>query len=372
MKKLFFAIAALLICGSIAAQNSSDVRIYLNAGHGSWGPNDRPMPTIPYPNLASTGRPDTCGFYESNTNLWKILKLGETLEKMGVKRKNIMYSRRKNGPYPYVKGAANEAKYNRSLSEISAEVEANNMDMFISIHSNAASEASTANYPLILYRGNDGDGGDLAKGSRAMSQAIWGPHYMDELDPQSAYSRTNMNIRGDLDFYHGDYPVTNRYSGVTYHGYLGVLKHGVPGFLLEGFYHTYQPARHRALNKDYCGEEGVRVARGVCKYFGLTPETTGYVMGTVKDLKNKIVNDLFHYASGSIDQWMPVNGATVRLMQNGQEVASYQVDTLYNGIFYFEGIAPGSYTLQVEAEGYEPLAGTYTRPIQVKASTWSV
>ena len=368
MKKLFFAIAALLICGSIAAQNSSDVRIYLNAGHGSWGPNDRPMPTIPYPNLASTGRPDTCGFYESNTNLWKILKLGETLEKMGVKRKNIMYSRRKNGPYPYVKGAANEAKYNRSLSEISAEVEANNMDMFISIHSNAASEASTANYPLILYRGNDGDGGDLAKGSRAMSQAIWGPHYMDELDPQSAYSRTNMNIRGDLDFYHGDYPVTNRYSGVTYHGYLGVLKHGVPGFLLEGFYHTYQPARHRALNKDYCGEEGVRVARGVCNYFGLTPETTGYVMGTVKDLKNKIVNDLFHYASGSIDQWMPVNGATVRLMQNGQEVASYQVDTLYNGIFYFEGIAPGSYTLQVEAEGYEPLSGTYTRPIQVKAN----
>lgn len=365
------AAAALIAAPAQAQKTASQVRIYLNAGHGSWGPNDRPMATIPYPKLASTGRPDTCGFYESNTNLWKILKLGKTLEKMGVKKSNIMYSRKANGPYPYVDGAADEAKYNRSLSEISAEVEANNMDMFISIHSNAAAEASTTNYPLILYRGNDGDGGDLAKGSRDMSKAVWGPHYMDEIDPQSSYSRTNMLLRGDLNFYHKDAPVVNRYSHITYHGYLGVLKHGVPGFLLEGFFHTYQPARHRALNKDYCAQEGVRVARGVCDYFKLTPETTGYIMGTIKDLHEKMNNSLYTYAPGSDDQWVPINGAKVYLKKDGETVQTYTVDNNYNGVFVFEDLEPGRYTLDAEAAGYKPLDDAYSGPITVKANATS-
>ena len=145
MKKYILLTLSLLFASvALQARNGdNDVRIYLNAGHGSWGPNDRPMATIPYPANPETGRPDTLGFYETNTNLWKILKLGKTLEKMGVKKENILYSRTLNGPYPYVKGAPDEEKYNRNLSEICAEVEANNMDMFISIHSNAAADMNT-------------------------------------------------------------------------------------------------------------------------------------------------------------------------------------------------------------------------------------
>ena len=365
MKKTILSLAVAAVSAGAMAQSASDVRIYINPGHGSWGPDDRPMATIPYPNLSSTGRPDTCGFYESNTDLWKCLKLGETLEKMGVQKKNIMYSRRLNGPYPYVKGASNAEKYNRSLSEISAEVDANNMDMFISIHSNAAADGTTTNYPLFLYRGKDGDGGDYAKGSRDICKALWKPHYMDELDPQSAYSRTSMNIRGDVDFYH--YSWTNR----GYTGYLGVLMHGVPGCLIEGFFHTYQPARHRALNKDYCGQEGVRVARGVRDYFNLSPETTGYIMGTVKDMHEKIANRLFNYAPNTNDQWLPVNGAKVLLKKEGETVQTYQVDKLYNGIFVFEGLAPGDYTLEVEADGYKPLTDEYKKPVTVKANETS-
>lgn len=76
------------------AKTIDEVRVYLNPGHGSWGPNDRPMATIPYPAIADNGgRPDTCGFYESNTNLWKVLKLGNTLEKMGVKREHHVLAR---------------------------------------------------------------------------------------------------------------------------------------------------------------------------------------------------------------------------------------------------------------------------------------
>lgn len=111
MKRLLLLGAAMaatfMSVGNVQAQSkktADQLRIYINPGHGSWGPNDRPCATIPYPAL-ETGRPDTLGFYETNTNLWKCLELGSALERMGVKGENIMFSRRKNGPYPYVKGA---------------------------------------------------------------------------------------------------------------------------------------------------------------------------------------------------------------------------------------------------------------------------
>lgn len=359
MKKFILLIsAAIIAAGAMQAKTADELRVYLNPGHGSWGPNDRPMATIPYPNLPETGMPDTCGFYETNTNLWKILRMGKALENMGVKHENIMYSRVQNGPYPYTKDNYDPDEiYNRPLSAICREVDANNMDIFVSIHSNAASDGTTTNYPLFLYRGSDGENGDSVAGSRNMCLSTWGPHYMDELDPQSYYSRTSSNVRGDISFYGSSYTTTT--SKGTFRGYLGVLRHGTPGFLMEGYFHTYQPARHRALNKDYCGQEGIRTARGVAAYFGLKGETTGYIMGTVKDLHEKIVNSLFHYAPNTNDQWLPINGAKVTLYKGSTAVKTYDVDTLYNGIFVFENLEPGTYTLRATASGYKE-QGTYT------------
>ena len=178
------------------------------------------------------------------------------------------------------------------------------------------------------------------------------------IDYYTAYSPTNTNIRGDIDFYHAEYSTTLS-NGKTYVGYLGVLKHSVPGFLAEGYFHTYQPARHRALNKDYCAQEGVRYFRGILDYFGLPDEKVGYIMGTVKDSKNRISHSLFNYASGSNDQWFPINGAVVKLLKNGQEVAEYTVDNNYNGVFVFSDLEPGDYTLECTAEHYGELADTY-------------
>lgn len=371
MKKiLLLGAAAIMAAGAMQAKTADEVRVYLNPGHGSWGPNDRPMATIPYPALPETGRPDTCGFYESNTNLWKILKMGETLEKMGVKKENIMYSRVKNGPFPYVKGAADEELYNRNLTEISREVDANNMDIFVSIHSNAATDGSTANYPLYLYRGQDKPAsGDYEhnEGSYEMCDAGWDARYMTEIDPNSYYSRTNKNIRGDWNFYGSTYETTT--SKGTFTGYLGVLRHGTPGYLVEGYFHTYQPARHRALNMDYCHQEGIREARGLCSYFGLNPEKTGYIMGTVKDLHNKIVNALYKYNPGTDDQWLPLNGAVVTLKKNGQAVATYTCDQNYNGVFVFEDLEPGDYTLAASCEGYKDIFEEM--PITVTANATS-
>jgi len=357
-KKLLFFILALSTSMGMLAVDADDVRIYINPGHGGWGPNDRPLATISYPLLSSTGRPDTCGFYESNTNLWKGLKLRETLINMGVSSDNITMSRTANGPYPY--DGNTYGAYSKKLSVIAGEADEGDYDMFISIHSNATNDGSTSNYPLYLYRGTDAS--ESASGSKAMCQASWPRHWMDELDPQSLFSKTNTYIKGDVTFY-GSGSTSSNSAGNSYYGYLGALKHSVPGFLVEGYFHTYQPARHRALNKDYCGQEGVRYARGICDYFSLTQEATGYIMGSVHDAVNSLENDLYTYSSGTIDAYAPINGAVVRLYKGGTLVDSYTTDGNYNGIFVFENLAPGNdYTISVSADGFTDLTnqGAYT------------
>ena len=132
----------LMLCavGAALADTDDDVRIYINPGHGGWGPDDRPMATIPYPMLSSTGRPDTCGFYESNTNLWKAFEMRDALVRMGVNPQNITMSRTANGPYPF--DGNKFGAYSKHPSVIAAEAEEGDYDMFVSIHSNALTEGS--------------------------------------------------------------------------------------------------------------------------------------------------------------------------------------------------------------------------------------
>ncbi|MBQ0034617.1 MAG: carboxypeptidase regulatory-like domain-containing protein, partial [Bacteroidales bacterium] len=368
MKRILFTIIALAaITLSAAATDLTGKRIYINPGHGSFGPNDRPMATIPYPNLPSTGMPDTTGFYESNTDLWKCLYLGQRLQASGA---YIMYSRTQNGPWPYtmINGDYPDYSYsdytsrpdyeqfNRRLSEICEEVEANNMDLFISVHSNAATDGGTTNYPLFLFRGHDAKTTTFEQTSYNIGQAIWPwrwEMFGAGFDQASAYSATSMNVRGDIDFYGDEDSRTSAVSGNTYTGYLGVLKHGTPGGLWEGYFHTYQPARHRALNVDYCNMEGIGYYRGIMDYFGADADTLGYICGTVKDLDTKIVHSLFKYTPKTNDQWLPCNGATVYLLNTaGDTLQQYQVDTLYNGIFAFYGLTPGTYRLFATCPGY--------------------
>lgn len=389
MKRYILLIATALMAVSMSAADLTGKRIYVNPGHGSFGPNDRPCATIPYPALSSTGMPDTCGFYESNTDLWKCLYLGKKLEAAGA---TVLYSRTECGPWPYAKvngqypdytydnykALPDYTKYNRNLSEICEEVESNNIDYFISVHSNAATEGTTTNYPLFLMRGKDkNDRGeatspyDFVEGSYERAAACWAYRYgimASGIDPASYYSMTSMNIRGDVSFM-GSGSEATRTNGQKYYGYYGVLKHGAPGFLVEGYFHTYQPARHRALNHDYCHQEGLAYYRGIIDYYGADKETTGYIMGTVKDLHRKMNNPLFNYAPKTNDQWIPCNGAEVTLLKGGVEVAKYNVDTLYNGIFVFENLTPGDdYTLDATCKGYYPLTDDQKVRFSVKAN----
>ncbi len=402
MKKCFMLLAAVLLCMSMSAKDLTGIKFYVNPGHGSYGPNDRPMATIPYPNLPTTGMPDTCGFYESNTNMWKCLYLGAKLQAMGAE---VMYSHTQCGPWPYTmvngdypdykynKGGTiadptlgwqpsdgyychpDIEKYNRDLVEITEEVEANNIDYFISVHSNANTEGSTANFPLMLYRGPDSystansvDGYEYVEGSYEKAKFCNEERLKIMKAGIDVPSSTNLNIRGDWNFY-GSHSDRTHANGKKYSGYLGVLKHGASGFLSEGYFHTYQPARHRALNQDYCHMEGLDYYRGIINYYGADKETVGYIVGTVKDQYNKMSHSLFTYTPKSNDQWVPCNGAEVILKKGGVEVARYNVDTMYNGIFVFEGLEPGDdYSLDANCDGFFPLADQYKVPFSVKAN----
>lgn len=405
MKKIFMILAAALLCMSMSAKDLTGIKFYVNPGHGSFGPNDRPMATIPYPNLPTTGMPDTCGFYESNTNMWKCLYLGAKLEAMGAE---VMYSHTECGPWPYEKkngdypdytynkngSIANPEigwqytdgyychpeieKYNRNLVEITQEVEANNIDYFISVHSNANTDGSTANFPLMLYRGPDSystansvDGADYVEGSYEKAKACNEEKLKIMKAGIDVPSSTALNIRGDWNFY-GSHSGRTHANGKTYQGYLGVLKHGASGFLSEGYFHTYQPARHRALNQDYCHMEGLDYYRGIINYYGADKETVGYIVGTVKDSLNKISHKLFQYQAKTNDQWVPCNGAEVILKKGGKEVARYNVDTCYNGLFIFKNLEPGDdYSLEASCDGFFPLEEQYKKPFSVKANETS-
>ncbi len=346
------------------------VRVYINPGHGSWGPNDRPMPTISYPKLASTGMPDHDGFYESNTNLWKCFELGDRLEAAGA---FIMYSRTDCGPWPYEKvngeypgyswpeysELPDYEAYNRPLSDIREEADANNMDYFVSIHSNAATEGTSTNYLYLALRGDSV--AQPAYSTAAMKA------YVEECNKraQVAWPHVYDAMGKGLEI-HTHYTYDNRKIAQQS---LGVLRHSVPGWLSEGYFHTYQPSRHRALNRDYCREEGLRYYRGIAAWYGLegaAADDKGYILGTVKDLHEKMVHDLYKYNPKTHDQFVPLNGAVVTLLKSGLEIAKYTVDNNYNGLFFFRDLEPGNdYTLEVECEGYKPLQEDYELSIDV-------
>ena len=355
MKRIFLSIFALCCL----AMTASATKVYINPGHGSWGSNCRPMATINY----AAG--DTLGFFESNTNLWKAFMLETKLKAAGF---DVKMSRR-------ASGGSGTNEYNKALSTIVSETNNYGADYFLSIHSNAGpdgSDGSFANYLVLIYRGTTGsptikNSDKMAKASAARLYDIFyttpknkngggGP------EPTTYYSPSNPRIVGDYSFY-------------GYH--LGVLgTNNCPGFLSEGYFHTYSPARHRALNPDWCREEGIRYYRGIMDYFGKAKENVGYILGYVRSKTEKFSHTHYIPYPSSNDIYKPINGAKVVLRNAQGEVIKcncypyvkrmlknqdyYTTDHNYNGIFMFENLAPGKYTVSVHANGYKDYTGTVT------------
>ena len=363
MKKLILSIFA-LCCFAMSA---SALKVYINPGHGSWGANCRPMATINY----AAG--DTLGFFESNTNLWKAFMLESKLLGAGY---SVKMSRR-------ASGGSGTNEFNKALSTICTEAENYGSDYYISIHSNAGPEGELggangkfANYPVILYRGYTNE--PKVPKSHEMSvacvkrlyEAFWTnpgkPNGGGGPEPTTFYSPSNPRIVGDLSFYN----TTSTY------GYLGALKHNIPGYLSEGYFHTYSPARHRALSPEWCRQEGVRYFRGIQDYYGKAGEKVGYIMGYVRSKTEKFSHKYYIPYTGSNDEYLPLNGAKIVLRNEANEVIKtdcynyvkrkltnqdyYTTDHNYNGVFVFENLAPGKYTLYVHKAGYKDLVQEVT------------
>ena len=372
LRKIFATAAMSLLVGvSAMAQTPQEIRIYINPGHGSWSANCRPMGTVKHGanNAFTDVNNDTTNFFESNTNLYKCFGVLEKLIEYGVPfdrtknqtndnphrvgaaldlSQNIVMSRVKSGGYPAYTDYTNNVEnsdndyYDRGLSVISGEVEANNFDMMISVHSNAASGIET-NYLYYAMDGYSDASSEKITLSKEMARLGWNHSILDRHQQWTHYDYTMT--AADLAANKGKIGQQN----------LGVLNHTVPGYLVEGYFHTYQPSRHRAMNWDVDRMEGVTYARGIADYFGWTKESTGDIYGVVRDLHEKFSHEFYNGRVGTPDMYLPLNNVKVILKKAGEEVTTYTTDDEYNGAFVFAGLEPGEYTVEFEHTDYKAI-----------------
>ena len=348
MKKLLLSIFAL--CAVV--MSASAAKIYINPGHGSWHANCRNMLLVNIPNYG-----DTLGFYESNTNLWKGLFLEKKLLGAGHQ---VKMSRR-------YTGGTNEqenSQYDKALHVIGAESQAYGSDYFISIHSNAHQDGAVTNYPLFIHKGYDNS--ETNSGSIWGERILWTHHYEiwvqgQEHNSYPNYNNNNKNIRGGLSMNGWDYGVLRTQSR--------------PGTLVEGYFHTYQPGRHRAMQPDWCRQEGLRYFRGFTEMYGSAKDSKGYIMGYIRT-KDKQINQTNYTGRSANDIYYPMNGARVVLRNAKGELiktdpykyvardfvsqAIYTTDGYYNGVFVYDDLAPGKYKIYVHCKGYKDLVHEVT------------
>ena len=331
MKRIALLIVSFLTIFTAQAIDLTGVKIYINPGHGGYDSNDRSVWTIPVPEVWKNPE----GYWESKSNLVKGLALKEMLEAAGA---TVIISRTDN-----TSGIRDGEQFagggDRDLSEIAEEANANNVDHFLSIHSNSLN--TTTNYLLLLYHGYN-DQPTVAQ-SLPMAQSS-GPIQIN--NPLTVWTSPTPMLRGDFTFYGDNLG-------------LGVLRPlTVPGFLSEGSFHDYPPETHRLMNNDFCKLEAIRFFQHFHNYFKRDMPATGTIAGFVKS-GNELVDILkqpkFTYRAGSDDQWLPLNEVTVKLLNadGSQVLKTYTTDNWYNGIFAFYDLQPGNYKLSFSLTNYE-------------------
>ena len=343
---------ALMLLGvtTIGATDMTGKKVYINPGHGGyWNGgtieqeldangnvvtarkgNDRFVATIPYPAESEAG------FWESKSNLVKGLELERLLTAAGAEVKMSRTQNREEDDKD-LKSIGLEAN---DFLGTAAAADPNSV-AFISIHSNALGSNGGVNYFLNLYN-MDNDG--LGKNATYMA-----------LGQSMATNSASLLMDNDITVWSPSAPKIwedQKFLGYT----LGVLRHlNVPGFLVEGSFHDYQPETHRLLNDDYCKLAAYNMYRYFCEYFQADKPATGVIAGSVKD-DQKIINEknFKNWVKGTHDRFYPINGAKVTLLDaSGNALQAYTTDQLYNGVYVFWNVAPGSYQVKMEAEGYE-------------------
>lgn len=324
--------------------NPADYKIYINPGHGGYDSDDRLMYIYPIfvdVNNSTLNEKDGYkreqSFWESVSNLDKGLRLDTILRDLGFQTK---MSRK-----------TNTTADDRSLSGISAEASNWNADFMLSIHSNAG---NPSNYILQLHSGiTPGDEYGLEGYPEKVPQAICDEaRAITTLMGQNQYSNQvscwsrEPNIAGDKTFARKIMGWSNGY------GVMRNLK--VPGTISEGMMHDYLPETYRLMNIDYKRQESFQFAKTFYTYFCEKELPYGAIGGKIYDVYQKQLFPDYKARKGTRDEYRPILKGLVELWQNDQLLKSYVTDTLYNGVYYFWDLKPGTYTVKAKPEGYYP------------------
>lgn len=334
MKSRIFLLL-ILISVSCFGQDLTGVKIYVNPGHGGFDSDDRNIVIAPY----TSG--DHNGFWESQSNLDK----GQQLQSMLLAA----------GATVYISRTTNTTADDLPLSQIVAMANSVNADFMLAIHSNAGS--GVANYVLQLYAGKDANdqvtyptATPVSDESRAICNIIAQNQYSNKLTTWTS----GYQVVGDKTF-------ARTIMGWS-DGY-GVLRGlAVPGTISEGMMHDYIPETYRLMNMDYKWLEAWQFYKSFCTYFNAGAITTGNIAGQVRDSRIKL-ESTYNKLAGQ-DQMLPLNGAKVTLVETGE---FYTVDQLQNGLFFFKNLAPGTYHILAENDGYH----NQTQEITVTANNTS-
>ncbi|MDE6207417.1 MAG: Ig-like domain-containing protein [Muribaculaceae bacterium] len=327
MKRIFILLLAIVaVATGASAKKMSDLKIYINPGHGGYTGNDRPIQIYPFE------RNDTAGYWESTSNLYKGLHMYHILDSLGAK--------------PYLSRIKNTEDDDRSLSGIAAEANNLGVDLFFSIHSNAGENVNT---PLMLYRENE-IGVPRYEGNVTLSKIMWKNLYSSKLP---IWTRDKEYVVGDLDFYQN-----------MWQGGLGVLRTlYVVGLLSEGSMHEHRPEAHRLMNDDVLWLEAWHFVKSIMEYYDTEDRfVNGNVAGIVYDDHN--LREFVQPANFTMfgrDANAPLNGSPIELVDDkGNVVQTRTTDNMYNGAFVFRNVAPGNYTVRAGHDGYYTLEKAVT------------
>ena len=340
MNKRFLSLAVMTVIAwtTMMAVTVNDIRVYINPGHGCWMTRNLP--------LVNKALKDTTGFHESNTNLWKAFGILGKLVEWGVPfdptlnqtnsagahrvgaaldmRNPIVFSRVKNTPWY---GDDTQELYNRNLTEVAAEANYNDFDYFISIHSNAYVDGTNTNYMALYY--NDRVSASYNSTMAAGWYLLENPHLMWTNYPDSPHLLAGSS------------------------GYEVLKTLNVPGYMSEGFFHTYQPARHKIMNPAVARIEGIGYAKGINDWFSLgKKDSYGMIYGILRHASQTFTHTYYTPNTATLDRFLPINGATVKLKKDGQVVQTVVTDSFYNGAFVFDKVSPGTYTIECSHPDY--------------------
>lgn len=320
------------------ASDPSQIKIYINPGHGGWDSDDRLMYLYPIFVGQSVQEPYTReqSFWESQSNLDKGMRLDTMLRDLGFQTK--------------MSRITNTTADDKDLYDIVVEANTYQANFMLSIHSNAG---NPSNYILQLFSGmTPGDNrsySDMPANSATsckIATLMGDNQYMNEV---SCWTRVPM-IAGDKTFARDIMGWSNGY------GVLRWLK--VPGTLSEGMMHDYLPETYRLMNIDYKRQESFYFAKTFYTWFCDKELPYGAIGGRIHDVYQKQLFPDYKPNKNTRDVLRPILKGTVELWQNDTKLATYTTDTLYNGCYFFWDLKPGTYVVKATPDGYYPQEDT--------------